>query len=592
MKRWAAGFKSSSRCGSKTASTLSNWSNTDEAAVSVPNYPSAYHRSNNRETQIKASSQAKTQNGVLITLTTATLADLEAVERLIDALPANKRKALTMMSGIKERLGASCDLTERQKEADALLDGPATHCMLFGGSRSGKTFLIVRKIVSRALQCESRHAILRFRFNHVITAIGLDTLPKVMKLCFPGAIDAAKLDKVHWCYKLGNGSEIWLGGLDDKERTEKILGAEYATVYLNECSQIPLPSRDIAVTRLAQNTALPLKMFYDCNPPSKRHWTHLYFIDRIDPARHQPLAQPDNYASLQVNPSHNRENLPAEYLQELENLDERKRQRFLLGVFSDDDETALWTVEMLDNGRLIDQQPPEMQRVIIAVDPSGCSGPEDLRSDEVGIIVCGLGTDGRGYVLEDLSGRFGPDKWKTIVASAFDRWRADAVVAETNFGGAMVGEVIRTASTADGLPIPFREVHASRGKAVRAEPIAALFQQGKVCLVGRFKELEYQLCALTTGGWRGDRSPDRADAMVWGFTAIFPAIARLGRRSRATPRVVLAYADSKNVPAPRSYDGALAMEHAQADDPNVGYVPRDARPLSRGQPHVIRSKPR
>ena len=90
-------------------------------------------------------------------------------------------------------------------------------------------------------------------------------------------------------------------------------------------------------------------------------------------------------------------NLPEGYIQELEQLDERKRQRFLLGVFSDD-ESALWTVEMLDKGRLIEWAPPDMQRVIVAVDPSGCSGPEDLRSDEVGIVVVGLGTDGRGYV--------------------------------------------------------------------------------------------------------------------------------------------------------------------------------------------------
>lgn len=492
----------------------------------------------------------------------ATLADLQALERLIGtvppaelrsafeqrigALPPEEQMKLAALPGIRDRIGATAELTERQIEADALLESDATHCMLFGGSRSGKTFLIMRKIIARALRHESRHAVLRYRFNHLKASIVYDTLPKVMKLCFPRVAAKSKLDKSDWFYKLPNASEIWFGGLDDKERTEKILGQEYASIFLNECSQIPLGSRDIALTRLAQNTPLDFKFFYDCNPPSKRHWTHLYFIDKIDPARHQPLAKPDNYCSLQINPTHNRANLKAEYLEELESLDERKRQRFLLGAFSDDDDTALWTPEMLDNGRLIDKEPPEMQRVMIAVDPSGCSGPEDLRSDEVGIIVVGLGTDGRGYVLEDLSGRFGPDRWKTIVASAFDRWQADAVVAEVNYGGAMVGEVIRTATSAGNLPIPFREVTASRGKHVRAEPIAVLFQQGKVSLVGRFQELEYQLCAMTTAGFRGDRSPDRADAMIWGLTAIFPAITRETRKPRgAQPKVILAYANAK-----------------------------------------------
>lgn len=469
----------------------------------------------------------------------ATPDDLAAVERLIESLPKTKRAELIGMPGVKERIGASCKLTERQLEAEELMRSSAKHCMLFGGSRSGKTFLITRDIVSRAIQCESRHAILRFRFNAVIQSIWHDTLPKVFKLCFPGC--EYKTDKKDYFWKLPNGSEIWFGGLDEKERTEKILGQEYASIFLNECSQIPLGSRDIALTRLAQNTPLVNRMYYDCNPPSKRHWTHLLFIDKIDPVRHQPIVNPGNYASIQINPGHNRVNLKADYIQELENLDERKRRRFLLGVFADEDETALWSPEMLDNGRLLDRAPPDMQRIIIAVDPSGCSGPDDLRSDEVGIVVAGLGTDGRGYILEDLSGRFGPDKWKTIVASAYERWKADAVVAETNYGGAMVGEVIRTASTDQGYPLAFREVTASRGKVVRAEPIAALFQQGKVSMVGRHQELEFQLCAMTTAGYRGDKSPDRADAMVWALTAIFPAITRESRKEaagRRAPKVI------------------------------------------------------
>lgn len=471
---------------------------------------------------------------------------IDEIEKRVATLPPDQVRRLMENHKLRALIGETCQLTDRQLEAESLLHSPAAHCMLWGGSRSGKTFLIVRTIVSRALDCPSRHAVLRYRFNHLKASIIYDTLPKVMEICFPGIVKESKLNKSEWFYLLPNKSEIWFGGLDDKERTEKILGQEYATIYLNECSQIPLPSRDIAVTRLAQNVGLRNKMFYDCNPPSKRHWTHLLFIDKIDPARHQPLARPDNYDSLQLNPQHNRANLQASYLEELENLDERKRKRFLLGVFSDDDDTALWTPEMLDNGRLIDVDPPEMQRIIIAVDPSGCSGPEDLRSDEVGIVVVGLGEDGRGYVLEDLSGRFGPDRWKTIVASAFDRYGADAVVAETNFGGAMVREVMRTAARPNGVPIPFREMHASRGKHVRAEPIAALFQQGKVSLVGRFAELEYQLCAMTTGGWRGDRSPDRADAMIWGLTAVFPAITREARgEQRKAPQVHLAYAQAK-----------------------------------------------
>src|SRR5271154_1169472 len=103
----------------------------------------------------------------------------------------------------------------------------------------------------RALKASrSRHCILRFRFNHLKASIVHDTFPKVMEICFPDT--EYKIDKTDWFAEFGNGSTIWFGGLDDKDRTEKILGQEYATIFLNECSQIPLTSRDVATTRLAQ----------------------------------------------------------------------------------------------------------------------------------------------------------------------------------------------------------------------------------------------------------------------------------------------------------------------------------------------------
>lgn len=503
------------------------------------------------------------------------LAAVSAEERAaaIAKLPPQQAKALVQaivsVPVIGSRIGATCTLTPRQAEAQALLEGPATHVMLFGGSRSGKTFLICRAIAQRALAHQSRHAILRFRFSHLHASVIEDTWPKMVSLCYPRA--GGRLDRQLWVYRFDNGSEVWFGGLDEKERTEKILGAEFATIFLNECSQIPLSSRKIAITRLAQNTPLALKMFNDCNPPSKRHWSHLIFRDKVDPDRHQPLAHPESYASLQINPEHNRANLKAEYLRELEQLDERRRQRFLLGIFSDDDGSALWTPEMLDKGRLIDRSPPSMQRIVIAVDPTGCSGPEDLRSDEVGIVVAGIGVDGKGYVLEDLSGRFGPDQWKVIVASAYDRWGADAVVAEVNFGGAMVTEVLRTAVAAGGYPLSIKEVTASRGKVVRAEPIAALWTQGRVSLAGRFRELEHQMLAMTLAGYMGDRSPDRLDAMVWGLTALFPAMARSAREDAAGPD------------APRRRDRPLKVVYSAAFEASRMYS-RHRHPRSSGGP--------
>lgn len=426
------------------------------------------------------------------------------------------------MSGFK--------LNAKQQEAQILLAGPATHLMLFGGSRSGKTFLHMRNVCMRALKApESRHAVMRFRFNAVKSSVVLDTFPKVMKLCFPGV--RYTMNKTDWFAEFENGSQIWFGGLDDKERTEKILGMEFATIYLNECSQIPWGSVGVAVTRLAQKAEqvidgkssgqLQPRMYYDCNPPSKAHWTYRLFIEKRDPDTRAPLADPDNYGSFRINPVDNVENLSTEYLKTLESLSERQKRRFLRGEFADATPNAIFQEADIDNWRVADRSKvPDLARVVIGVDPSGADDSEGSENDAVGIVVAGLGVDGVAYVLADLTVKAGPARWASIVGQAYDNEKADIVVAEGNYGGAMVEHVIRTARPR----INFRLVNASRGKVVRAEPFSPLYEQGKVRHVGCFPELEDELSAFSTNGYTGERSPNRADALVWALTELFPEI--------------------------------------------------------------------
>ncbi len=419
-------------------------------------------------------------------------------------------------------------LTAKQLEAQALLASPATHIMLAGGSRSGKTVVLIQAAVIRALKAPgSRHAVLRFRFGHARQSIALETLPWVLKNCFPGV--QYELNRSDWFVQLPGGSEIWIGGLDDKDRTEKILGREFATIFLNECSQIPYASRNMAVTRLAQRvedrargTDLALKMYYDENPPDKGHWTYKLFKLKVDPDTKRPLADPDNYAFLQLNPDDNREHLPGEYFEALDALPERLRKRFKEGLFRESAPNALFTDESLDKWRLIDDPLPELLRVVVAVDPSGADDTENQDNDAIGIIVAGLGTDGIAYVLEDLTCKAGPRIWGRVATDAFERHQADRIVAETNFGGAMVRSVIHTARPRT----PFRAVQASRGKAVRAEPISALVDTGKVRLVGYHRELEDELTAFTTHGYMGEDSPNRADAMIWAISDLFPELTK------------------------------------------------------------------
>lgn len=175
---------------------------------------------------------------------------------------------------------------------------------------------------------------------------------------------------------------------------------------------------------------------------------------------------------------------------------------------------ALWTREMLEQasfrGRI-----PDLKRVVVAVDPSGTKGEED-RGDSVGIVVAGLGVDGLGYVLADRTCKLSPAGWGKVAVEAYREFKADRITAERNFGGAMVEHVIRTV---DPL-VSYREVTASRGKIARAEPIAALYEQGRVKHVAMFSELEDQMTAMTGDGFIGGGSPDRCDALVWALTEL------------------------------------------------------------------------
>lgn len=408
--------------------------------------------------------------------------------------------------------------------------------MLYGGSRSGKTFLLVRNVVFRAIKApKSRHAVLRFRFNAVKASVVMDTFPKVMEVAFPGV--KYTLSKTDWFAEFENGSQIWFGGLDDKDRTEKILGMEFVTIYLNEASQIPWSSRNVALTRLAQKVmqdiegrepvAMRPRMYYDCNPPSKAHWTYKVFHDKVDPETKAPLPNPSDYAYFQINPVDNLENLSDTYLATLEGMSARLRKRFQAGEFADATPNQLFSDETIDTWRVNDGVIPDMVRVVVAVDPSGSGDEDNADNDAIGIIAAGIGVDGNAYVLEDCTVKAGPATWGRVAASAYDRHEANVIVGETNYGGAMVQQTINVARPRT----PFKKVTASRGKHVRAEPFSALYEQGKVRHVGPFPDLEDELTAFSTTGYMGSGSPNRADALIWALAELFPGLIRSAKKS-------------------------------------------------------------
>jgi phage terminase large subunit-like protein len=278
-------------------------------------------------------------------------------------------------------------------------------------------------------------------------------------------------------------------------------------------------------------------------------WDMLQFALRLGPNPQQVVTTtPQNVAVLKAimkNPSTvmthapteaNRAYLAATFLEEVQ----RRYGGSLLGAqelegrLIEDVEGALWTMTMLERAR--GSAPEKLDRIVVAVDPP-VSGKET--SDECGIVVFGVTTEGsprdwRGVVLEDASMRGSAMDWAQAALDAFHRHGADRLVAEVNQGGDLVEAMVRQVDPM----VPFRAVHASRGKSQRAEPVAALYEQGRILHLPGLQRLEEQMCRMSRRGFEGKGSPDRVDALVW---AVTEAMLEPARKMMTDPRVRTLY---------------------------------------------------
>ncbi len=312
------------------------------------------------------------------------------------------------------------------------------------------------------------------------------------------------------------------------------------TIFLNEASQISFNTVQVTRTRLAQvcrtrtGKLLAQQELIDLNPVGKGHYTHREHIQHIDPESRRPMdpefVRRELYYSF-IQPHDNSGNLDPGYLDSLARLPARTRRRFYEGQYVDDVEGALWTMEALDHARTDPEDLPEdLDRVVVAVDPSGTSGSEETRSDDVGIVVAGregTGEDSTGWLIEDATCNEPPEEWGRRAVMLYRKHRADRIVAEVNFGGDMVRAVIDAAARAQGIALPpVVMVRSSRGKAIRAEPVSVLaghvhndeWTGDRVRHAGDFRDLEEEMMNFSVFGYSGTRSPNRADAYVFAMT--------------------------------------------------------------------------
>jgi PBSX family phage terminase large subunit len=372
--------------------------------------------------------------------------------------------------------------------------------LVTGGRGSGKSYTINLMLLN--LTYEPGHIILFTRWTLVSAHISI----------IPEFLDKIDLLQLHNDFEITQteitnkktGSKILFRGIKTSQGTatanlKSIAGV--TTWVLDEAEELFDEDVFDRIDLSIRAKDKPNKVILVMNPFFKSHWIYKRFIHH----------ERNDCTYIHTTFLDNKQNLSKSFIDQAERVKNENLLRYehlFLGKWLDDAEGLLWNKAIIERCRL--EVKPEMKRIIIAVDPATTATSE---SDETGITVQGIDQIGNGYVLEDLSGKYTPNEWSSVVNTAVVRWGADCIVAEKNQGGDMVESVLRSKDKVTRVKL----VTATKGKFVRAEPIYSLYEQGKIYHVGNFPILEKQMVTFEPDK---SKSPDRVDALVWGFTEL------------------------------------------------------------------------
>lgn len=415
----------------------------------------------------------------------------------------------------------------RQLNAFQVAQNPKYKYHLYrGGGGSGKSFLIMFIMICRALAARnSRHIIFRWHLTDCRQTLFDKTFREVMEAAWPGRLkhmeDTNRINQTEMSVEFDNGSMIFFDGLADRKRWTKVLGDEYNTAWFNECNEFDYEACDLVMGRcrlprtdMLTGQELKNKAFFDCNPRWKEDFDYKAFKLKINPEDETPWENPDEWVEMKLYPRENAANLSKDALDLGKTKTAAWRLRYEEGEWGSMNKQALFHPDWVNKRRVDMPDLQDIKRIVVAVDPAISSNE---KSDETGIIVAAVGYDGHAYILGDRTAtRARPEEWAQVVAKAYQDYDADRVVAEKNQGGQMVETTLRTANR----NLPIRLVHATRGKEIRAEPVSALYEQGKVHHVNdednpqHLARLEKQMYEFNPQN-KNAKSPDRMDAMVW-----------------------------------------------------------------------------
>jgi phage terminase large subunit-like protein len=381
------------------------------------------------------------------------------------------------------------------------LDTPKTrYYLITGGRGSGKSWTLSMFLLN--LTYEEGHVILFTRW----------TLTSAFISIIPEFIDKIELMNKEADFEITQseiinkvtGSKILFKGIKTSQGTatanlKSIAGVTTFVLDESEEQQDEETFDRIDLSIRAKNK--PNRVILVMNPSYKSHWIYNRFVKK----------QSDNCTYIHTTYLDNLRNLSQSFIDQAERVKNENLHRYehlFLGKWLDDAEGLLWSRPLLEKVKIVAK--PILDRIVVAIDPAASA---NLNSDETGIIVLGKDSYGKGYVLEDLSGKYSPNEWAKVASQAFSNWDADCIVAEKNQGGDMVESVLRSQNATARIKL----VTATKGKYVRAEPVYSLYEQSKIFHVGSFPILEKQM--VTFDPDKG-KSPDRVDALVWGFTEL------------------------------------------------------------------------
>jgi phage terminase large subunit-like protein len=379
------------------------------------------------------------------------------------------------------------------------LDTPKTrYYLITGGRGSGKSWTLSLFLLN--LTYEEGHVILftRWTLTSAFISIIPEFIDKIELMNKSGDFEITQSEIINKV----TGSKILFKGIKTSQGTatanlKSIAGVTTFVLDESEEQQDEETFDRIDLSIRAKNK--PNRVILVMNPSYKSHWIYNRFVKK----------QSDNCTYIHTTYLDNVQNLSQSFIDQAKRVEQENLHRYehlFLGKWLDDAEGLLWNRPIIERARVSSK--PELVRIVVAIDPAVTAS---MDSDETGIIVCGKDANGKGYVLEDLSGKYSPTEWASVSLQAFKNWNADCVVAEKNQGGEMVESVLRIQNTTARIKL----VTATKGKYVRAEPIYSLYEQHKIFHVGSFPILENQMVTFEPD--KG-KSPDRVDAMVWGFT--------------------------------------------------------------------------